>query len=175
MTELTLRHTPINDIGCQNISRFEHLERLDLSHTPVNDLALAPLSSLNRVVFLELADTKIGDNSMNTIAKMGSVVELNLANTAVTTVGIEKLADGLNPIMELSLSGTKVKVDDKLVKALSRMPAILLLEIEHVNLSDNDIRRLRQALPNANISTDKGLFEHINKPVKPKIPGRDVV
>lgn len=146
LTNLDLSYNQINKAGCEKIARFNKLEQLNLTHTPVNDDSLTAFSSLKHLRQLELGETKVGDNGLTAIAKMEALHWLDLSNTTVTSAGIEKLAL-LKSMIHLELNGTKVKVDDKLIKALSGMQHLNSLELRDVQLSDNDILKLRQPCP----------------------------
>lgn len=80
---LKLSGSNLSDAGCNAISEFKNLTRLQLDRTQITDVGLQKLTSLNKLEKLNLAGDSITLAGLEPLKKMASLKTLNLWNTAI--------------------------------------------------------------------------------------------
>ncbi len=144
------------------LESLPNLQRLDLSGTKVVDVG--PLASLTNLQWLDLSDTEVSD--VGPLSSLTNLQELILSSTQVTDIGPLSSLTNLN---KLALSSTKIsdigplsslknlkllylqvtKVSD--VGPLYYLKNLQELWIYDADVTDEQIKELRKALPNCEI------------------------
>jgi len=144
LTHLYLQGTQVSDIT--PLQKLTKLKRLNLQGTQVSDST--PLATLTDLLYLDLDGTQVSD--ITPLAKLTDLIHLDLQGTQVND--ISPLAN-LTYLKRLDLQSTKVS-------EVFFLAAILGLE--QLNLIDtpvsgdsDQIKHLKQALPNCKISTHR--------------------
>ena len=139
--------------------------QLDLSNTTISDIS--PLAGLPRLTYLGLENTRVTDVSR--LSTLHDLKQLNLARTSVTD--ISPLA-ALHELEELDLRCSQVRdvsplaalenlkrlnlaatpVDD--LWPLVGLPRLEQLDVGFARLADEEVQRLREALPDCTIAPD---------------------
>ncbi|MEO1982653.1 MAG: PQQ-binding-like beta-propeller repeat protein [Fuerstiella sp.] len=131
---LDLYGNSINDQTTKQLQAFENLRDLDLSLTPVGDAGLKQLTSLKKLKHLHLlysegfAGPKITNAGLKQLSELKQLSSLNLVGAKVTDHGVDDLIR-LRKLRHLTLIGTGMSVDG--------------------------LRRLRKALPNCAVVSDR--------------------
>jgi len=127
LRELHLDNTKVNDDGLPLLTAFENLEILDLKETSVTNEGLARLKPLRNLRGLYLTRTSIGDAGLVHLSNFPKLQILILWQTKITDQGLVHL-ESLKNLQELILWNTDV--------------------------TEEGARRLREALPDCDISLD---------------------
>ncbi|MGH7140132.1 MAG: hypothetical protein ACREHD_30705, partial [Pirellulales bacterium] len=125
LRELCLYYTPIAGPGLAHLARLRRLRCLDLSLTEIDDRGLDHLPDLARLEVLELVSTRITEASLRTINRLSTLRELLLVCTRVAT-----LRD----------------ID------LSRLPNLMLVDVDSSWSGRDEMFRLREARPDMEFS-----------------------
>ncbi|MCH7727821.1 MAG: leucine-rich repeat domain-containing protein [Planctomycetes bacterium] len=145
------------------VDYFQGVSLVDFENQPVSDLTplagltslrwlegdgtsvidLTPLAGMTSLEGLYLSVTRVTD--LTSVAGLKSLEELYLYNTQVSDLApLEKLTS----LRALSLQGTKVSD----LTPLAELKNLEWLELEHTQVSEEQVEKLRQALPNCDIS-----------------------
>jgi len=127
LTELNVSNIDITDDDLEAIGKLTKLERLDLNGARISDAGLAKLRFLQGLQYLDLSsgDALISDAAMQYLKPLTTLTDLRLRyNTGITDAGIRQL-----------VSLTKLKN----------------LDISWTHITASGYRKLKAALPNAEI------------------------
>lgn len=86
-----LSHSPVNDLGLEQIARLSALQWLDLSHTRVSDEGLKHLRKLPGLYGLRLNHTQVSDAAISDLKYFPSLERLEASDTQLTSAGIRSL------------------------------------------------------------------------------------
>ena len=140
LESLFLSRTSVSDIT--PISRLTALEYLHLSGTSVSDIT--PLSKLTKLQSLSLMYTAVSD--LTPLANLTGLYHLDLDRTQITNLSP---LSNLTALESLDLSGTSVSDLSPLSK-FTKLRSLILVDTE---ISKNETRKLRDALPLCRILT----------------------
>jgi len=137
LKDLSLGRTRVSDLS--PLAKLKSLEELHLHDTHVSDLS--PLTELKNLESLALSDTQVSD--LSPLAELTNLERLYLRNTQVSD--LSPLAE-LENLEVLGLTGTQVS-------DLSPLAELESLEYLYLptQVSDEQVQKLRQALPNCEI------------------------
>ena len=121
---LKLGSTKITDKSLSDISKLQHLTRLNLEHTAVTDAGIAQLKDLKYLEYLNLFDTQVTDAGIKELAKFKALKKVYCWQTKVTITGVNALKKAL-PSVEVDMGwqdkiptvDTIEKVEEKRVVA----------------------------------------------------------
>ena len=126
---LSLDDNPqLTDEGIKHIEKLKSLKDLFLSYSSITDEGLARLQTLPALERLWLEGTLVTDEALAGFQSMPSLTNLSVARTRITKAGVEQL---------------------KKMRRLQRLEVSACAE-----LAPEDIRALRDALPNCRIITN---------------------
>ena len=119
---------------------LSNINRLDLQSTPVSDIR--PLTRLNNLKTLNLALTKVRDTRL--MANLNNLENLDLEFTYVTEIGP---LSSLSKLKTLNLANTQVTN----IGPLASLYKLEKLDLENTEVSYDQIRWLKEKLPNCSI------------------------
>ena len=137
---LNLNKTPVSDLT--PLSNLTGLQLLNLYETPISDLT--PLSNLTRLQRLNLYKTPVSD--LTPLSNLTRLQSLNLYGTPVSDLSP---LSNLTRLQNLFLDGTPVSD----LTPLSNLTKLQLLNLEGTGITENEVRKLRDALPRCRILT----------------------
>ncbi len=140
LQELDLEETQINDL--RPLTALTSLQVLSLKGTQVTDVS--PLAALTSLQILDLSATKIID--IRPLTTITGLQNLNLSSTVVSDISPLTTITGLQ-ILNLSYT----MVSD--VRPLTGLTKLQVLYLHSTKVSEDDVRVLRDALPECNIIT----------------------
>ena len=140
LRSLYLMETKISDLT--PLANLTRLQRLDLDGTPVSDLS--PLSNLTALESLELRWTSVSD--LTPIASLTKLRSLYLMETKVSNL---TPLSNLTELQRLDLDGTSVSD----LTPLSNLTGLQWLFLSGTEISENEAKKLRDALPLCHILT----------------------
>lgn len=88
---LKLGNTKITDKSLSEITKLQHLTRLNLEHTAITDAGISQLKNLKYLEYINLFDTKITDAGLIELAKLKALKKVYCWQTKVTIAGINAL------------------------------------------------------------------------------------
>jgi hypothetical protein len=138
VVEVNLTFTQVSDVT--PLAGLTSLQELTLINTPVSDLT--PLAGLTNLQKLDLWGAPVSD--LTPLAGLTNLQELDLAITPVSDV--TPLA-GLTNLQELRLSSTQVSD----LTPLAGLTNLQVLRLDGTPVSEEEVTRLRQALPKCEI------------------------
>jgi hypothetical protein len=122
---LTLSSTQVTDAGLEHLARLTALRELDLNHTKITGAGLRHLKALTQLQKLGLSRTQISDAGLEHLQALSQLQTLDLGSTPITYAGLERL------------------------KALPKLASLNI--ISTTKITDDEARRLQEALPNCKI------------------------
>ncbi len=146
---LGLSNTQITDAGLVHLAGLTSLQGLNLSGTKITDAGLVHLKGLTSLQKLGLSNTQITNRGLVHLAGLTSLQELYLNSTQITDAGLVQLA-GLTSLQTLRLSNTEI-TDAGLVH-LSGLTSLQRLALSETQVTDAGVAKLKEALPNWEIS-----------------------
>lgn len=129
-----------------------HMTMLDLAHCRIGQEELASTSKFQRVILINLADTPLTDEHLDCVSQLKDLFQLDLDDTAVSDGGLLAMSP-LRGLATLSLRNTNVT--DSGIDTIKTMRSLARIHLEGTRVSASGIARLRQALPNANVSWEE--------------------
>ena len=144
LTDLSLEETAVTSAGLRHIAGLKQLEWLNLWKTRIDDGGLSHLTGLKNLQSLPIGGTRVTDNGLAHLKEMSELTYLGLRDTAVTHVGVSHIST-LPKLSELNLRGTKT--NDAVIPTLITMKSLKKLWLGGTGLTQEDINRLRPALP----------------------------
>ena len=98
----------VTDAGLAALAGSSQFRTLGLPGTSITGAGLAALSGQAKLQWLALDRTKVDDSAVATLASLPALQTLTLAGTPLTDAGLIALVQGVGPLKELDVSGTKV-------------------------------------------------------------------
>jgi Leucine-rich repeat (LRR) protein len=151
LTCLTLDDTSIADLRPLS-PRLHAISTLRLENSYLTDAGVEPLQKGSRLIDLDIAGSRITDAGLDHLASLTSLWRLRLDRTAITDAGLARLKS-LKSLKILSL--TETELTDSSVETLAGFQSLESLDLDRSGISPAGIERLKQALPNARISSAK--------------------
>jgi hypothetical protein len=168
LTDLSLAFhgTRVTDRGLSHLHGAENVHSLSLRGTRLNDAAMSQIVQLPRLQLLDIADTGLSATAIADLAQMPFLAQVSIDSTQATPEGVAGLVacpelssvmlvdadDGsveritqLSGVVDLTLVAGDVTAAS--FPALERMQNLQLLTLYDLNLSDDEIQELQQALP----------------------------
>lgn len=145
---LKIQYSPIGDQTAQAIGRLQNLECVFLSGTNVGDAGAVHLGKLTKLKVLTLDRTRITDDGVHKIASLKELRILNLTRTQITDSSL-KMIFQMSELESLNLSGCPGISSESLVQ-LRNLKKLRLLSVGP-NLTPEDLRELKQALPDCEV------------------------
>jgi hypothetical protein len=131
--------------------RLHALWGLSMENSALTDAGLEPLSNATRIGVLTIAgSSKMTDAGLDHLASLPSLWMLRLDRSAITDAGLARLKS-LKSLETLSL--TETELTDSSVETLAGFRSVKSLDLDRSGISPAGIERLKQALPNARISS----------------------
>lgn len=93
----------IRNLAGVDLSRWQHLERLDLHNSELNDQGLSRISELKSLRHLDLSSTKITDAGLACLSGLPNLETLDLDGCSISDLGLKALA-GIRSLQRLRLS-----------------------------------------------------------------------
>jgi serine/threonine protein kinase len=151
---LSARDTHITDAGvAQLVPRLIVLDFLSLALDPISDKAVDDLSSLKALNTLNLNRTRITDACLVKMVQFPRLSSLQLSFDDVSDDGVISLA-AIKRMRILELQGTKV-TDRSIDGCFLKLPNLKRLDIRNTAISEDGVKRLKQALPGCEILSGK--------------------
>jgi hypothetical protein len=131
-----------------HLRHLEKLEFLALNDAPISDKGLAHISVLTRLTSLGLNGTRITDDGLRYLSGCKDLKSLFLGNTRITDAGLTYLLP-LQRLEYLVLGKTQITGDG--LQILTRLPNLKTLHVMGTTVTEADIERFKQSLPNCEI------------------------
>lgn len=136
------------------------LKQLDLGATSVADDCLPLLKNLGQLETFRASYAKLTDEGLAHFQSCSSLKELSLGHSAMTDVGLANF----QKCRDLSrLDVMSCGVSDASIPLISSFKNLTFLELKGNKITPDGVEKLRQALPNCEITWDGGTI----KPSKP--------
>jgi internalin A len=114
---------------------------------------IAAVRGADHLRSLGLSDCPIGDQDLDAVLRFRELERLCLAGTEITDAGIKRLS-ALAKLEHLDLAGTQV--GDDAIEHLTALRRLKTIDVRRTKISDEGVEKLREALPNARITTKAG-------------------
>ena len=144
-----LAKTNITDEALATVGRLSGLRSLSLIETRITDRGMAHLEPLE-LESLSLWKTDVTDRGVKHLRNMKSLRNLVLDETRITNACLEDVGRLTN--LEEWLGLTQTQITDDGLHHLTRLKKLQNLNLIGTNVSNDGLRKLRKALPKANIS-----------------------
>ncbi|MAX36753.1 MAG: hypothetical protein CME33_09340 [Gimesia sp.] len=143
----------LQDDSAKDLVRYPVLETLSVSSNPMTGKSLAEFTQIKNIVNLQIHMTEMDDTSLALLREFPAMKRLWVGNP----LNSEKaLMDGIQPLSQLSdLHIYSVPITDLGTSALASMNNLEQIGLNSTNISDANLARLKQALPNTKISVNK--------------------
>jgi hypothetical protein len=141
-------NTKILGSGLEKLAPLTKLEYLELSNTGVGDGCIKHIASLGALKYLLLSKSAVTGKTLAELDKLDHLEYLALGHTSISDAHIEQLAK-LRKLKVLRLSRTNIT--DRSVETLMKMSHLEFVELFGAKLTEDAVRRLEDALPNADI------------------------
>lgn len=172
LDDLILSQTRITDANLESLQSLHNLVYLDLTQTNITSAALPKLAKIHSLKQLLIGAVGITDANLESLAKLPNLRYLSLYRAGITDAGLSKLAQ-LRSLKFLNLRETSItgmglahfykipglrldlsfsSVDDRCVDELLQCRELSTLDIEGTNISIDGWRRLRDGLPETQVS-----------------------
>ncbi len=161
LQSVDLSFTQVSGQSIKILSPLKELVSLRLDSCNVTDDHLADLKLMPQLSMLYLRNTKVTDRGMKDIRNLDQVLLLELSDCVVTDEGLMSL--GRMPVIQhLWLSKTirygendRSAFTDDCVAYLSSLKSLRDLRIADSRITDASIEKLRMALPDAKVDTER--------------------
>lgn len=172
LKELNIDGTQVTDQGLVHVVALTNLKVLHINGTQVTDQGLAHLERLTKLTGLGVNSTQITDNALAYIGKMKQIQSLDLAGTRIQGTGFRHLAK-LKDLVSLDIGGNAIdpahvaelgglpklewlaiglpEVTEQTPAYFKQFKSLKLLWVRDPTPSENDLEKLRQALPGVRI------------------------
>ncbi len=185
LTELSLSSTKISNNGLLHLTELP-LKSLSLLETRVTDNGMKYVGQITTLELLDLSATHITDRGLIKLRPLVELIDFHINNTSITDIGIKELSEHHPKLWKLMVESTLIT--DKSMKYLASLPSLECIDaggtevtvdglecfrghkrladlgLNQTKISDKDIERLCEILPNLNrlklngtAVTDKGL------------------
>jgi hypothetical protein len=165
----------IGDTGAREIAEFKSLTTLDLTATGITRAGLNELKKLKNLTSLRLREGRVTDAGLKEVGQIATLKKLDLAGPLTTDAGLANLREltsleqlilvdtdvtevGLKEIQQfkrltvLRLRGVKITATG--VAYLKELKGLKALAIAKSGIGEKELIALKEALPNAQISTE---------------------
>ena len=166
---IDLTFTDVTGESLRTLSSLTELVSVRLEGCDVKDEHLAPLADMPQLAMLYLGRSKVTDAGLKHLRGLKNLNLLQLSDCAITDAGLASLGD-LPRIQHLWLSKTVRHGDedlsnltDKCVDYLTSLDTLIDLRIADSRLTERGLERLRDGLPNANVSTERTGITYLNR------------
>lgn len=160
LLSIDLSYTNVTGNVLTTLSRMPQLAIINLEGCQVDDKHLEQLSGLERLITLRLAKTNVTDKGLKHIEKLKNLIQLDLSACEVSDDGLRSLGH-MPKIRHLWLSKTirygqddRSELTDGCIDYLASLTTLIDLQIASSRISDEGLKRLKLALPDAKISTE---------------------
>ena len=148
LIQLSLDNTKVTDAALPKLAKISSLRQLTLRGNNITDANLEYLGQLPKLRALDLHQTNITDAAFAKLAKLSSLRTLNLSKTNITGQGLSQFA----AIPGLRLELYDSSIDDDCVDELLKCQELESLNVTRTNLSIDGWLRLKEGLPNTEVS-----------------------
>lgn len=125
------------------------IEVLNLHNDKLTDAGIEDLAKLQNLLVLNLEATNITDKGIKELVKLQKLKSLNVSRCKITDAGVKDLAK-LQNLERLDLYGTR-RVTDACLRDLAKLQKLKSLNLQLSEVTLEGTRKLRQALPKAEI------------------------
>jgi len=143
LRELSLIGPCFTDASLEHLKGLTNLRSLDLEETSVTDAGLEHLKALTRLESLSISLARVTGAGFEHLKGLRQLRELALGFDA-TDASLERIK-GLTQVQKLSLFS--MCVTDAGLRHLRGMAQLRKLSLFQTNVTDGDVKRLREALP----------------------------
>jgi Leucine-rich repeat (LRR) protein len=155
LESLHLAGTRVTDAGLESIKGLTRLRMLSLGNTAVTGSGLVHLKGMHELQCLNLGD-KIREAELVHLQKLDKLGLLTLPGAKITATGLAHLQK-VPHLNILDLRGTTL--DDASLERLGEMPNLGRILLGGTKVTEEGAEKLRQALPNAIISTSTNSYQ----------------
>jgi hypothetical protein len=140
----------VTDAGVAHLAGLRDLKKIHISGSRITDDSLVLLSGLPRIEDLSLQQNHFSDEGLKRLRGQDRLkwLYIGLGDGAITDAGLEHLA-GFRKLEELDLQ--KARITARGLEWLKGLGTLKMLWLSETGLTDDDLRGLREALPNARI------------------------
>jgi len=153
LTKLNLRLAEeVTDKGLKYLASLTSLIELNLEYTQVTGAGLKELAVLPSLTKLSLSHSKVTEYGLKYLKYLPSLTELNYSFDKLSVKGLQKLAV-LPSLKKLGLAAYDETWSDQMMEELSNMPSLTELNLTHMTITKEILKKLKETLPNCKIST----------------------
>lgn len=160
LSSIDLSYTNVSGDVLTTLSKIPELAEINLEGCDVDDKHLEQLTGFERLITLRLAKTHVTDEGLRHIEKLKNLIHLDLSACEISDEGLRSLGHMPN-IRHLWLSKTirygqddRSDLTDGCVDFLTSLTTLIDLQIASSQISDEGVKRLKIALPDARIDTE---------------------
>ena len=166
---IDLAFTDVTGESLRTLSSLKKLVSVRLEGCDVKDEHLVPLAEMPQLAMLYLGRTKVTDAGLKHLRGLRNLNLLQLSDCAITDAGLASLGD-LPVIQHLWLSRTirygdddRSDLTDNCVDYLTSLDTLIDLRIADSRLTDRGLKRLRERMPKAKVSTERTGITYRNR------------
>lgn len=166
---IDLTFTDVTGESLRTLSSLKKLVSVRLEGCDVKNEHLAPLAEMPQLAMLYLGRTNVTDAGLKHIRGLRNLNLLQLSDCAITDAGLASLGD-LQVIQHLWLSKTirygdddRSDLTDNCVDYLISLDTLIDLRIADSQLTKRGLKRLRNGLPKAKVSTERTGITYLNR------------
>lgn len=152
LKRLDLRGTDVGDAGFAHVGQLANLETLLITDLRFSTKGLEALRPLKKLRHFDASRTVVAARHADLIAAFAELEVLRLDYTTIDDAGVAKF-QALSGLRELSLDSASLT--DGAIPALSAMKGLKRLNLYHTMVTEEGHRKLRDALPQAEIVWDR--------------------
>jgi hypothetical protein len=153
----------------RTLSSLKKLVSIRLEGCDGRDEHLVPLAEMPQLAVLYLGRTGVTDDGLKRLCKLKKLNLLQLSDCAITDAGLASLGD-LPVIQHLWLSKTirygdddRSDLTDNCVDYVTTLDTLIDLRIADSQLTEHGLKRLRDCLPDAKVSTERTGITYLNR------------
>ncbi len=148
-TEMSLAGAKIDEEGFVALGKCHNLNWIDLSNNTITPAGIARLADCKQLSQLFFTECRLERGALQACSIFKNLDELDLSGSSVVDPQLVELA-GLQSLTSLRL--TKTQISDAGLAALERLPNLRSLDLSRSRVTDAGVARLKQQLPNLNIT-----------------------
>lgn len=135
------------------VVQYPDLKYLSLAETSVTGRTLAAITSLNNLEHIQIHQTKIEDKDLEQLQTFPQLKQLLLGSPLISEKTLLETVQNLNQLNELRIY--EVVITDAGTTALANMKNLTQIQLIRTQITDANVNRLKQALPDAKILVEK--------------------
>lgn len=143
----------LHDDAAKDFTRYPELKFFAVSGNPITGKSLEDFLALNELLTLHIHQTEIDDESLALLSQFPNLTSLWLGSSLNSEQGLMNSIRNLTQLRALHIYS--VPVSDLGTNTLADMKNLKDIALVGTNISDANLARLKQALPDAKISVQK--------------------